>query len=103
MYDDQEGVSYALTSAHLIYGHRLVNSPSASHFEMVSTNKTLTRKAKHHRNILTQLTNRWQKEYLSSLLKFRGAKLKGSGPSVKVGDVVILKDDNIKRIFRKPR
>ena len=38
VYNNQEGVSYALTPAHLIYGHRLVNSPSASHFEIVSTN-----------------------------------------------------------------
>ena len=99
VYNDQEGISYALTPAHLVYGRRLVNSPSKSHFEIVSTNKTLTRRAKHHQNLLTQLTNRWRREYLSSLLEFHGAKLKGSGPSVKVGDVVILKDDNVKRIF----
>ena len=28
--------------------------------------------------------------------------MKGSGPSVKVGDVVILKDDNVKRICDRP-
>ena len=101
VYDDQEGVSYALTPAHLIYGRQLATSPNASHFEIVSTNKTLTRRARHHKNLLTQLTNRWRKEYLSSLLEFRGAKLKGSGSPVKVGDVVILKNHNIKRIFWK--
>ena len=36
-----------------------------------------------------------------SLLEFRGTKLKGQGPSVKVGDIVILKDDSVKRIFWK--
>ena len=36
-----------------------------------------------------------------SLLEFCGAKLKGQGPSVKVGDIVILKDDSVKRIFWK--
>ena len=36
-----------------------------------------------------------------SLLEFRGAKLKGQGPSVKVCDIVILKDDSVKRIFWK--
>ena len=35
VYDDQEGVTYALTPAHLIYGCRLAVSPCASHFEVV--------------------------------------------------------------------
>ena len=52
IYDDQEGVSYALTPAHLIYGRRLATSPSASHIEVVSTNKTLTRRSKNHRHLL---------------------------------------------------
>ena len=73
VYDDQEGVSYALTPAHLIYGSRLATSPNASHFEIISTNKMLTRRARHHKNLLTQLSNCWRKEYLSSLLEFRGA------------------------------
>ena len=51
IYDDQEGVSYALTPTHLIYGHRLATSPSASLFEVVSTNKTLIRRSKNHRHL----------------------------------------------------
>ena len=59
IYDYQVGVSYALTPAHPIYGCRLATSPNASHFEVVSTNKTLTRRSKNHRHLLTHLTNCW--------------------------------------------
>ena len=47
LYDDTEGVSQALIPADLIYGHRLANTPSGSHFEAMSTAKTLTKRAKH--------------------------------------------------------
>ena len=45
VYDDSEGISYALTPSHLLYGHRLATSPSASHYEVVSTNGTLAKRA----------------------------------------------------------
>jgi len=46
MYDDLEDVSYALTPAHLLYGHRLVTRSSDQQFEVTSTAKSLTRIAK---------------------------------------------------------
>ena len=101
VYDDQEGISCALTPAHLIYGCRLASSPSASHFEVVSTNKSLTKRAKNQRHLLTQLTNCWCKDYLLSLCEYRAVKGNSQGPSVRIGDIVIVKDDNIKRIFWK--
>ena len=93
VYDDSEGISYALTPAHLLYGHRL---PSATHFEIMSTNKALTRRAKNQRFLLNQFANCWKKDYLLSLRGSRVNKLKGQSSCVKVGDVVILKDDNVK-------
>ena len=47
VYDDTEGVSYPLTPSHLINGRRLTSFPSASHFEVISTNQSLTRRAKN--------------------------------------------------------
>ena len=38
VFDDSERISYPLTLAHLLYGRRLVTSPSATHFEIISTN-----------------------------------------------------------------
>ena len=101
VYDDSEGISYALTPAHLLYGRRLVTSPSATQFEIMSTNKALTRRSKNQRFLLNQFANCWKKDYLLSLRESRVAKLKGQASCVKVGDVVILKDDNVKRVFWK--
>lgn len=101
VYDDQEGISYALTPAHLVYGRRLATTPNASHLEVCSTHKTLTRRARNQRHLLTQLINCWRKDYLLNLREFRGSKLKNQQCAVNVGDVVILKDDNVKRVFWK--
>ena len=101
VYDDSEGISYALTPAHLLYGRRLVTSPSATHFEIMSTNKALTRRSKNQRFLLNQFANCWKKDYLLSLRESRVAKLNGQASCVKVGDVVILKNDNVKRVFWK--
>ena len=45
--------------------------------------------------------NRWKKDYLLSmgLREFRVVKLKGQGCCVKVGDVILLKDENVRRVF----
>ena len=77
VYDDYEGVSYALTPSHLLHGFRLATTPSACHYEDVSTSETLTKRAKGHQQILKQLVSRWRKEYLLSLCEYRRAQLKG--------------------------
>ena len=52
--DDSEGLSYPLTPSHLINGRHLTSSPNASHFEIVSTNQSLTRIAKNQCHFLEQ-------------------------------------------------
>ena len=47
VYDDNEGLSYALTPADLVYGHRLAISPSGRQFEVISTAKTFTKTSKY--------------------------------------------------------
>ena len=101
VYDDNEGVSYALTPSHLLYGRRMAVSPCAGHYEVVSTNAALTRRSRNHKHVLNQIINSWRKDYLLSLREVRTSKLSGSGSSVRVGDVVILKDEHIKRAFWK--
>ena len=56
-YDDSEGVSYPLTPSHLIYGRRITVLPNEEQFEIVSTNKSLTKRAKHHRQVLQHFTS----------------------------------------------
>ena len=38
IYDDENGVSYTLTPADLVYGRRISMSPSSRHFDVISTN-----------------------------------------------------------------
>ena len=41
--------------------------PNDEIYEIQTTNRSLTRKARHQRNVMQQFTNRWRKEYLLNL------------------------------------
>ena len=100
VYDDQESVSYALSPSQLIYGRRLGTRPSSQHFEVVSTNASLTRRARHHKQMLHQFTIRWRKEYLKNLRensKVNSKRLKMD--EISIGDMVIIKNDRTNRNF----
>lgn len=98
--DDQDGVTYTLCPSHLINGRRITNTPNGGHFEVISTNASLTRKSKHHRHLLQQFTNQWQKHYLLSLRENHVLKSKvREGPEIAVGDIVILKNESSNRMF----
>ena len=101
LYDDMEGVSQALTPADLIYGRRLANTPSGSHYEVVSTAKTLTKRAKHQFRLINDLTKQWRREYLLGLREHYQVKKKGCSEGLKVGDIVILRDDCTARCWWK--
>ena len=49
--DDHYGVTYSLSPSHVIHGRRITSTPNGGHFEVVSTNASLTRRAKHHRGL----------------------------------------------------
>jgi hypothetical protein len=102
LYDDEESISYPLSPSHLINGHRITTTPNSEHFDVVSTYKTLTRRARHQKNILQMFTNQWRKEYLTGLREQHRIKAKKQGgPSISVGDVVIVKNDSTSRLFWK--
>ena len=65
--DDEESVSYALTPSHLINGRMITAMPNDHHYEIVSTSTTLSRRAKHQRNILRKFINQWRRDYLLNL------------------------------------
>ena len=71
MYNDSEGVSYPLTPSDLIYGRKIAVTPNQRQFQVVSTNQSLTKKAKHQKLLLNHFTKRWRNEYLLSLRKLR--------------------------------
>ena len=100
VYDDVDGTSYALSPAHLIYGRRISGDQNQECYEVVSTHESLTKKARHHRQLLRQFTKRWRREYLTSLRE-NARKVNTKEPHVKVGDLVILKNDGTARCFWK--
>ena len=103
VYDDQESVSHPLTPSDLIYGRRISTSPNSQYYETVSTFNSLTRRLKHHRHLLGQITRRWRSEYLTSLREqaAKGSNARGVNAKLKVGDIVILKNDSVTRAFWK--
>ena len=100
LYDDQEGISTALSPSHLVYGRKITTMPNSETFEVISTHQSLTRRAKHHKHLLSQFTMKWRKDYLLSLREHhrQGTSSKGS-LSIKLGDVVLVKGDLSNRAF----
>ena len=72
------------------------------HLDLMSTNSSLTRKARHHRHLLQQFTGQWRKVYLLNLRE-RHSQISSNrkGADIVVGDVVILKNDSTNRMFWK--
>ena len=96
VYDDLDGINYALTPSHLMNDGRLQNTPNSNHFEIVSTHESLTRRSRHQKRLLNQFTETWRKDYLVSLHE-RG----NEDPGIAVGDVVLLQNDSTKRVLWK--
>lgn len=82
-----------------------VSKPSGRQFEVSSTNKTLTKRAKHQFCVLSNLTRQWQRDYLLSLQERRCVKLSANSNDnarkVKGGDIVILKEEGTARCLWK--
>jgi UDP-3-O-[3-hydroxymyristoyl] glucosamine N-acyltransferase len=100
VYDDEQGVSYPLTPASLIYRRRIATTPNESHYEIVSTNKSLTRRAKYQARVLNNFTDQWKKEYFLNIRESSRVQ-NNSSNVVKAGDIVILKNEKTSRIYWK--
>ena len=102
MYDDEDSISYPLTPSDLIYGLRISSTPNSAQYEVISTYKSLTRRARHHKSLLQQSTKQWRKEYLTSL---REQSIVGNKENcareISIGDIVLLKNDSTTRCHWK--
>lgn len=102
IYDDEESISHPLTPSHLISGHRISAMPNDEYFEIMSTHNTLTRRQRHHKQLLQQFSKQWKREYLLSLRENSTARsVSGNRTAITVGDIVILKNDSTSRAFWK--
>ena len=102
VYDDKEAVSNALTPSYLINGRSISTIPNCQNYDVVSTNQTLTRRSRHHRQLLQQFLKRWRRDYLSSLRESHKTKSRQDKKlDISVGDIVILKNDSTSKNFWK--
>ena len=67
VYDDEQSISHALTPSHLIYGRQISSVPNDKHYDIVSTNQLLTKRAKYHQRVLNQFIKQWRTEHLLNL------------------------------------
>jgi len=87
----------------LIYGYQAPNVPSERHYEVTSTNKSLTRKARYQFRFLSEFACQWKRDYLLSVREMATVKARHAHDHkvVSVGDIVILKDEQTSRCFWK--
>ena len=101
VFDDKEGILYPLTPSHLVNGRNLLHLPTYRYHEVVSTYETLSKRARYSRFLLGRFTKCWKNEYLLGLMECYKPKDENKEPVVAVGDMVIIKDDQEKRMFWK--
>ena len=101
VFDDKEGILYPLTPSHLVNSRNLLHLPTYRYHEVVSTYETLCKRARYSRFLLCHFTKRWKNEYLLGLMECYKPKDEMKEPAVAVGDMVIIKDDQEKRLFWK--
>ena len=96
VYDNLDGINFALTPSHLINGRRLQATSNPNQFEVISTHESLTPRSQHQRHLLQQCTETWRKDYLVSLCETHVASTRKSGDAeIMVGDVVLLQNDSM--------
>jgi len=85
----------------LIYGRRITTMQNDSYFEVISTQQSLTRRIKYHKNLLQQFSKQWKQQYLLGLRENSMANRSGTTKGPAVGDVVIVKDPPTATCFWK--
>ena len=94
--DSASGTSYVLSPSHLICSRKIICVPNDSHFEVISTNDTFTKRARQQKHLLSQFTRQWRTEYLTGLREYHKSEYRsqrGGGAKITIGDVVVIKDE----------
>ena len=108
-YLDSDDVEEPLTPSHLLVGRRLLTLPdNLTHYEEADdeefevTDEAMQRRARHLNSVLNHFWRRWSKEYLLELRDaHRQRHPTNTSTTIKVGDVVLLHDQNHPRGFWK--
>lgn len=95
VYPDQDE---PLTPSHLVLGKRILTVPAQGEFDVEDEGRNeLLKRDKYLKNVLEHFWKRWKSEYLTQLREHHQPRKK-DGPEVKVGDVVLIQEDNVKRL-----
>ena len=94
VYPDQDE---PLTPSHFVLGKRILTIPDQDIDVQNEGRSKLLRREKHLENVLQHFWKRWKAEYLTQLREHHQPSKK-DGQSVKVGDVVLIQEDNVKRL-----
>ncbi|XP_073239982.1 uncharacterized protein [Porites lutea] len=101
IYDDEEGPSYPLTPADLIYGRQIATMPHQRHCNVISTFQSLTKRARYRFRLLEGFTKQRRKEYLLGLREYHRNRTGAIEQSIRVGDIVVLKEEGSARCLWK--
>ena len=85
-----------LTPAHLLYGRRLLSLPEEPR-EDDETETSYRRRYKYINETLQHFWKRWQREYLTNLRGSHDCNAQAIGKAPKVGDVVTVYEEGVKR------
>ena len=86
-----------LTPAHLLYGRRLLSLPEKPREEDDETETSYRRRYKYINETLQHFWKRWQREYLTNLRESHDCNAQAIGKAPKVGDVVTVYEEGVKR------
>ena len=96
-----EDTDEPLTPSHLLLGRRLLSKPEMSEdINVADDAEELTRRSTYLRTLLRRFWQRWKSDYLSELRehhRYTCKRSSSSSPAVQLRDVVIVKEDNMKR------
>ena len=95
----EEPSSEPLTPSHLMYGRRIITLPDAVCFDIDNETTKLSMRYKYLLTKFAHFWNRWKKEYLADLREYK--TIDQGYRTVKVGNVVLLYEDNTKRLLWK--
>jgi len=106
-----DDIDEPLTPSHLLHGRRLLNLPDANmkanlNFDTDVSTSDLSKRMKHLSCLMNHFWLRWRNEYLLELRESHrhSAKKRGKADTVKIGDVVIVHDDDKpRRLWRLGR
>ncbi len=79
------------------YGKRILTVPTPGELVEEEGRNELLKKEGHLKNVLQHFWKRWKSEYMTQLREHHQPS-KTDGPEVKVGDVVLIQEDNVKRL-----